>query len=88
MTVPRLFVDEPLSAGAEIGGRPGQAHYLGHVLRRAVGDPVLLFNGQDGVWQARITALRRDPAGFVAERQVRAQQPEPDLWLAFAPLKA
>lgn len=87
MTVPRLFVDAPLAAGAEVGGRTGQAHYLGHVLRRAAGDPVLLFNGQDGEWQARITALRRDPAGFVAERQVRPQQPDPDLWLAFAPLK-
>ena len=29
-------------------------------------DPVRLFNGRDGEWQARIAALRRDKATIVA----------------------
>ena len=87
MTIPRLFVDAPLAAGVDVIGRPGQAHYLGHVLRRAVGDPVCLFNGRDGEWHARIATLRRDPACFTAERQIRPQRPDADLWLAFALLK-
>lgn len=87
MTIPRLFVEAPLAAGAEVRGRAGQAHYLAHVLRRGPGDPVLLFNGEDGEWQARITALRHDPATFAVEQQLRPQQPDTDLWLAFAPLK-
>jgi 16S rRNA (uracil1498-N3)-methyltransferase len=46
-----------------------------------------LFNGRDGEWEARIRVLRRDRASLVAERQMRPQAAEPDLWLAFAPLK-
>lgn len=87
MSMPRLFVDAPLAADAEILGHPGQAHYLAHVLRRGPGDPVVLFNGRDGEWQARIVGVRRDPARFAVETRLRAQQAESDLWLAFAPLK-
>jgi 16S rRNA (uracil1498-N3)-methyltransferase len=56
-------------------------------MRRSAGAAVLLFNGRDGEWQARIAALRGDRAAFVAERRLRAQSAEADLWLAFAPLK-
>ena len=40
---------------------PAQAHYLGGVLRRAAGDPVLLLNGRDGEWAARVAALKPRP---------------------------
>lgn len=83
----RLFVAAPLAAGAEIDATAAQAHYLGVVMRRAVGDPVVLFNGTDGEWAARIVALRRGAAGLVTDRMLRPQTPEPDLWLVFAPLK-
>jgi 16S rRNA (uracil1498-N3)-methyltransferase len=83
----RLHVAAPLEAGAELAGTPAQAHYLGTVMRRAAGDPVLLFNGRDGEWLARITAIRRDRATLAVESRTRPQAAEPDLWLAFAPLK-
>lgn len=87
MTVPRLFVETPLTMGTNVAGRPGQAHYLGTVLRRRVGDVVRLFNGRDGEWQAHIVSLRRDAALYIVEQQTRPQQPDADLWLAFALLK-
>lgn len=83
----RLFVDAPLRGGAEIVVGPGQAHYLGTVMRCRAGDPVLLFNGCDGEWQARIVDLGRGAARCVVEQQLRPQGEEPDLWLAFALLK-
>jgi 16S rRNA (uracil1498-N3)-methyltransferase len=83
----RLFVDAPLTEGAEVAATPGQAHYLGTVMRRAAGDPVRLFNGQDGEWLAHITALRRDRASLAVRHQLRPQSPEPDLWLVFGLLK-
>jgi 16S rRNA (uracil1498-N3)-methyltransferase len=83
----RLFVTTALGPGAEITATAAQAHYLGSVMRRAVGDPVCLFNGSDGEWSARIVALRRGEAQFVANQQLRSQAPEPDLWLVFALLK-
>lgn len=83
----RLFVSAPLFAGAEIPALPGQAHYLGAVMRRAAGDAVVLFNGADGEWRARIAAIRRDQAMLVAEAQLRPQLAEPGIVLAFALLK-
>lgn len=87
MTTIRLFVTDALLPGAELPASPAQAHYLGNVMRRSVGDAVRLFNGRDGEWLARLVHLRRDQAVFQAEVQERPQAPEPDLWLAFAPLK-
>jgi 16S rRNA (uracil1498-N3)-methyltransferase len=83
----RLFVTAPLHQGAELAATTAQAHYLGTVMRRTAGDEVLLFNGSDGEWQARIATLRRGAASFVADHRIRPQATEPDLWLVFALLK-
>lgn len=83
----RLYVDAPLAPAAAIAATPAQAHYLGTVMRRGEGAAVRLFNGADGEWRARLTALRRGEATFVAECRVREQAAEPDLWLVFALLK-
>lgn len=83
----RLFVPDALQQGATVVPSATQAHYLGSVMRRAAGDPVLLFNGRDGEFVADITALRRDRAELAVRRQNRPQVPEADLWLAFAVLK-
>lgn len=77
----------PLAAGATLATTPAQAHYLRTVMRRGPGATLLLFNGRDGEWEARILALSRDAARLEVGRQQRAQADEPDLWLAFAPLK-
>lgn len=83
----RLFVPAALYPGAVVVPDAAQAHYLGGVMRRAPGDGVLLFNGRDGEFAARITALRRERASLTVERQTRPQVEEPDPWLAFAVLK-
>ena len=83
----RLYADTALAAGVAVEATEGQAHYLGNVMRRASGDPVHLFNGRDGAWAARISALSRGKAAFAVETPVRPQAPDADLWLAFAVLK-
>jgi 16S rRNA (uracil1498-N3)-methyltransferase len=83
----RLHVEAALAGGAVIEATEGQAHYLGGVMRRAVGDPIHLFNGRDGEWTGRIAALSRGKATFAAETLVRAQTGDADLWLMFAVLK-
>ncbi len=77
----------PLHAGAGFALAPGQAHYLGGVMRRGPGDEIRVFNGRDGELLARIETLRRDRAALVALVQTRPQMAGADLWLAFAPLK-
>jgi 16S rRNA (uracil1498-N3)-methyltransferase len=86
-TEPRLFVGADLDAGLSLSLTASQAHYLGTVLRRAVGEAVLLFNGRHGEWRARLTELRRDRAMVSIVAPVRAQGPDTDFWLAFALLK-
>jgi 16S rRNA (uracil1498-N3)-methyltransferase len=81
----RLFVPDPLHAGAVVAASPGQAHYLAAVLRRSAGDPVLLFNGHDGEWQARIAGMARTQATLEVQKPMRPQVAEPDVWLLFAP---
>ena len=83
----RLFIDVPLHLGARILPDTGQTHYLLHVMRARAGDRVLLFNGRDGEWRARIADLSRRECALVCEAQTRAQQSGPDVWLAFAPIK-
>jgi 16S rRNA (uracil1498-N3)-methyltransferase len=83
----RLFTTETLQDGASFAATPEQAHYLGSVMRQGVGDHVLLFNGVDGEWRARIESLRKDRAVFAVEALTREQQAEPELTLLFAPLK-
>jgi 16S rRNA (uracil1498-N3)-methyltransferase len=86
-TSPRLFVPDNLREGAEIAASPAQAHHLGTVLRQPAGAALRLFNGSDGEWEARIATIRRDRATLLVGPLLRPQAPEPDLWLAFAPLK-
>jgi 16S rRNA (uracil1498-N3)-methyltransferase len=83
----RLHVEAELTAGAAIEATDGQAHYLGGVMRRAVGDTVHLFNGRDGEWAGRIAALSRGKASLAVETLVRPQAGDADLWLMFAVLK-
>lgn len=83
----RLYVTEDLAAERTVGLEAGQAHYLRHVMRLGPGDPVALFNGRDGEWLARIDGFGRGWCSLMVEEQTRPQRPEPDLWLAFAPIK-
>ena len=83
----RLYVESALSAGAAVPASEAQAHYLLHVMRRAAADLVTLFNGRDGAWRARVQIPSKRQVVFAVEDQVRAQEPAPDLWLAFAPVK-
>jgi 16S rRNA (uracil1498-N3)-methyltransferase len=77
----RLFVPDPLAEGARVRLPPAQAHYLAAVMRRAAGDMVLVFNGRDGEWRARIDALGKGAATLALEQRTRPQEPAPDLWL-------
>jgi 16S rRNA (uracil1498-N3)-methyltransferase len=83
----RLYIDAPLTAGLTVEATAAQAHHLATVMRRASGDRLRLFNGRDGEFAARIGALGRDKASLRVEDRLRPQNPEPDLWLAFALLK-
>ena len=84
---PRIYLDVPLAAGDEVALDRDQANYLLNVLRLGRGDGLLLFNGRDGEWQAKIAgAGKRTLTAHLSER-VREQPPPRDLHFLFAPLK-
>ena len=84
---PRVYLDAPLAAGLAVSFDRGQANYLLNVLRLKGGDALLLFNGRDGEWQARLAGTgKRALTGVVGER-LRGQPRPPDLHFLFAPLK-
>lgn len=87
MSIPRLHLDETLREGVELEAAPGQAHHLGTVLRRAVGDAVRVFNARDGEHEASIAFLRKDRARFAVGRRRREPAPEPALRLLVGALK-
>ena len=64
-----------------------QANYLLNVLRLKDGDAILLFNGRDGEWRARIAEAKRKSCALAVEEKLREQTPLPDLHYLFAPLK-
>ena len=86
-TTPRLYVAEPLTAGALVTLEGGQAHYLGSVMRRQPGDWVRLFNGRDGEWAAQVSAVAKRSLTLHLDHQSALQEVAPDLWLCAAPLK-
>jgi len=84
---PRLFVDEPLAAGAVLALAPPQAHYLKDVLRLKPGEAVLAFNGRDGEWQGSLEAAGKRALALRLAAQTRPQAAGSDLDYLFAPLK-
>jgi 16S rRNA (uracil1498-N3)-methyltransferase len=86
-TTPRLHVEGPLAAGAEIIVEGAPAHYLVQVMRRQPGDLVRLFDGTNGEWAARVVAVAKKSVTLTALRSSAPQETMTDLWLCFAPLK-
>jgi 16S rRNA (uracil1498-N3)-methyltransferase len=83
----RLFVDAPLTDGAEVRLTKEQANYLLNVLRMRAGDRLLVFNGRDGEWRAAVAAADRKAAALAVGERTRPQPPLPRIVLCFAPLK-
>jgi 16S rRNA (uracil1498-N3)-methyltransferase len=83
----RLFFDAPLAEGANVTLEDSQANYVRNVMRMGVGDGLLLFNGRDGEWGARIAEAAKKRVTLLIERQTRPQTSPNQLRYLFAPLK-
>jgi len=86
-SLPRLYVDIPLRAGARIALDFGQANYLGNVMRLKEGSQLLVFDGSSGEWLAEIVEAGKKRMTLRVLQPTRPQEAVPDLWLAFAPVK-
>jgi len=86
-STPRLFVDQTLMPQAEVQLSAEQAHYLGAVLRLAVGDAVCVFNGRDGEFASVVTEVAKKKMLLRVDVLTREAKASPDIDYLFAPLK-
>jgi len=83
----RMHIDADLQAGGRLAPSPEQAHYLTRVRRLALNEPLLVFNGRDGEWRARLAEVAKRGCVLAVEAQVRVQAAPPDLELIIALVK-
>lgn len=66
--VTRIHCPQALSPGVRVALPEVAAHHVARVLRLAVGDPLVLFDGRGGEWTARIERILKDEVHAGLER--------------------
>lgn len=83
----RLYLDTDLAAGEVVPLGKEQAHYLLTVLRFGDGTEVLVFNGRDGEFSAKLRPQGKKSASLEIGVRTREQPERSRLDFLFAPLK-
>lgn len=88
MTI-RLFTNFDLDKDEQIILSDNDRHYLLNVMRKSVGDEILLFNGKDGEWRCVLSRLDKKSAVADALESTRRQDEEKllDVWLCATVIK-
>jgi 16S rRNA (uracil1498-N3)-methyltransferase len=83
----RLYVAADIKDNQAIEVAAEQFNYLANVLRLETDAEILIFNGRDGEWQAKLEYPSRKRLILVPHQQTRPQPAASDLHYLFAPLK-
>lgn len=83
----RLFTTALLAVGEAFEATAEQFNYLANVLRLGEGAELLVFNGADGEWRAKLEFPTRKRIRIVPLEQTRTQPTAGDFHFLFAPLK-
>ena len=83
----RLFVDHTLGEAQSVPLNKDQAHYIFSVMRKSIGDKILIFDGTNGEWLASIEEISKRSGVLRCIKQTNRQVMPPDIWLFFSPLK-
>jgi 16S rRNA (uracil1498-N3)-methyltransferase len=83
----RLFVDHTLREAQSVPLNKDQAHYIFSVMRKSIGETILIFDGNNGEWEASIEEISKKSGVLFCIKQTKPQIMPPDLWLFFSPLK-
>ncbi|MES1943857.1 hypothetical protein PC39_07069 [Salinisphaera sp. PC39] len=75
--IPRVHVEGPLAAGAEVRIEGDKAHHLRNVLRLRAGDGVILFDGGGGEYDATVADLGRGLIELSVDRYRPAHRESP-----------
>jgi 16S rRNA (uracil1498-N3)-methyltransferase len=86
-SLPRLFIDQPLSEAQILTIDGNQAHYLSGVMRQKPGDRIMIFDDISGEWLAEIESVGKRALTVRLTERIREREAVPDLWLLAAPIK-
>ncbi|UIP06267.1 16S rRNA (uracil(1498)-N(3))-methyltransferase [Erythrobacter sp. SDW2] len=86
-SAPRLFVPQPVTAGAPVTVDGNAAHYLGKVMRIAPGDAVILCDNETGEWACKVLDAGKRQVMLEPVEMLRPREEVPDFWLVPALLK-
>ena len=86
--LPRLYSAQTLTAKADVLLSDTQTHYLKNVMRRKEGDLIRLFDGRNGEFLAKISALSKKSM-IVSVQEKLKEQPEHNriIRFVFSPIK-
>ena len=60
MRVSRFYIEQPLATDQSLTVTGTRSHYIRNVLRLKSGDSLILFNGQGGEYQGKISSADRN----------------------------
>lgn len=84
----RLFINsDPIKTDQTLKINDDDFNYLINVMRKKIGDELLVFNGADGEFLARIINVNKRDLEIQILNQTRTQYFPPKITLAFAPIK-
>ncbi len=80
-------MDSRIEEGVPVSIEGNQAHYLGRVMRIAVGDAVILCDDITGEWACEVSHAEKRRITLGPVRKLRKREDVPDIWLCPALLK-
>ncbi|MES2677015.1 MAG: 16S rRNA (uracil(1498)-N(3))-methyltransferase [Pseudomonadota bacterium] len=84
----RLFIKSaPIKPNCRIEINDNDFNYLINVMRKKIGDELLVFNGADGEWLVKIIQINKKNCVLQIGDQTKTQYFPPQITLAFAPVK-
>ena len=67
----RLFVDHTLGKAQSVPLNKDQAHYIFSVMRKRIGEKILIFDGTNGEWEASIEEISKKSAVLFCIKQTK-----------------
>ena len=83
----RLYFPGQISLKSPVKLENKQVHYLINVMRKKIDDSILVFNGVNGEFLAKISEIYKNTIIIDIIKKTRDVKIDNDIWLLFAPVK-
>lgn len=77
MRNPRIYSEQPLQAGITVDLAESAANHVGRVLRMKVGELLIVFNGEGGAFQGKVTAVSKKQVQVELESELEGDAQSP-----------